>query len=284
MEQKITKLEDIIQSIPEEWTVKEKARKAYLVLGENSFYNTIFNHLFGYPQIDIFDEPSSFSVPNIGVCKKFTEQYMYILRKLGIKCREQRDYVDDFGMYHPDAVFVDEDGNEHLANLAVDLPRIQSHSSTKHFAEDTITPEELRQIDLKTGYITPEHGYTDDYFDNIREFMSGYDLTESERVDMMFRVLPKFFDVHAMGDDEQAKTLRFLMKRVFGCNNSSLSRSYNSKEKQEDYYIKSFNEAKPGVPPHSTYLLFNKEKRTYEEVDSKLLVERGILKGTEKYY
>ncbi len=65
MERKFDSLEAIVDSIPSDWSVKEKARSAYLKLGANSFYNTKFNHLFGYPQLEIFEELDSFNVPNI---------------------------------------------------------------------------------------------------------------------------------------------------------------------------------------------------------------------------
>ncbi len=65
MERKFDSLEAIVKSIPEEWSIKEKARSAYLKLGANSFYSTKYNHLFGYPQLDIFNESDSYSVPNI---------------------------------------------------------------------------------------------------------------------------------------------------------------------------------------------------------------------------
>ncbi len=68
-----------------------------------------------------------------GVCKKFTNQYLWILRKLGIRCHDLKDYVDEFGLYHPDAVFFDENGEDYIANLAIDLARIQSNSSTVGF-------------------------------------------------------------------------------------------------------------------------------------------------------
>ena len=65
MERKFNSLYDIVNSVPEDWSIKEKARDAYIKLGTNSFYNTQYNHLFGYPQLDIFNEPDSYSTPNI---------------------------------------------------------------------------------------------------------------------------------------------------------------------------------------------------------------------------
>lgn len=163
MERKFDSLEAIARSIPEDWSIKERARAAYLKLGANCFYNTKFNHLFGYPQVDIFNETDGFSIPNIGVCKKFTNQYLMLLTKMGIKCHEFREETDDFGMYHNDAIFFDEDGEDYIVNLAIDLARIQSNSSTVGFADTIISPEELRDIDLKIGYITQSKGYTDEY-------------------------------------------------------------------------------------------------------------------------
>lgn len=284
MERKINSLDDIIKSVPEDWSIKEKARYAYLMLGANSFYNTKYNHLFGYPQLDIFNEPDAYATPNIGVCKKFTNQYLYILRKLGIRCHDLKDYEDEFGMYHPDAVFYDENGEDYIANISTDLARIQSNSSTRGFGDGTISPEELRQIDIKIGYITQEKGYTDDYWSQIRAYMEGYDLTQSERVDMMFRIFPKFFDFSSMGDEEQIKTLRYFVGKVFHWQGVNVCRSYNSAKGEEDYYLKCFNEPRDGVPPHTDYMLFNKSTREYESVDFMELENRGIIKNTSKYH
>lgn len=284
MEQKIGSLKDILELIPQDLSIKEKARKAYILLGQNSFYNPEYKYLFGCKQYDMFNASDGFVVPNIGVCKQFAAQYKYLLNSLGIKTRVAITEQDEFGTYHPDIFFYDEDGNQHLANLAVDLSRIQSHCKTKHFGSATISEEELRQIDLKIGYITPEHGYTDDYFSEINEFMSQYDLTETERVDMMFRLLPKFFDLSKMGDDEQYKALSFMIGRVFGCKDSIIYRSHDSEAGQENYYIKSFNQAKDAIPPHSDYKLFNKNTRVYDDIDYKELDRMGIVKNREMYY
>ena len=284
MERKFDSLEAIARSIPEDWSIKERARAAYLKLGANCFYNTKFNHLFGYPQVDIFNETDGFSIPNIGVCKKFTNQYLMLLTKMGIKCHEFREETDDFGMYHNDAIFFDEDGEDYIVNLAIDLARIQSNSSTVGFADTIISPEELRDIDLKIGYITQSKGYTDEYTKQLRAYMEGYDLSQSEKVDMMFRIFPKFFDFSSMGDEEQVKTVRYFLGKVFGWKDATLCRSYNHDKGEEDYYIKCFDEAKPGVPPRTVYHFFNKQTRTYEPIDYKELVASGIIKNTQKYH
>lgn len=65
MERKFDSLDEIVRSISDDWSVKEKARAAYIMLGSNSFYSTKYNHLFGYPQLDIFNESDSYTVPNI---------------------------------------------------------------------------------------------------------------------------------------------------------------------------------------------------------------------------
>ena len=114
--------------------------------------------------------------------------------------------------------------------------------------------------------------------------MEKYDLTQSEKVDMMFRIFPKFFDLSSMGDGEQVKTIRYFMGKVFRWTDATLCRSYNHEKGEEDYYIKCFNEAKPGVPPNTDYMLFNKSARVYERVDYETLVNREIIKNTSKYH
>lgn len=284
MEQKFIKLEDIARTIDESWTITEKARRAYLTLGQNCFYNTSFNYLFGGPEVEIFGEADMFGRPNIGVCKKFTNQYLMLLKMLGIKCTDIKTEADEFGIYHPDASFIDESGEDHIANITADLSRIQTNSSTQYFADGTISKDKLRQIDLKIGYITPERTYTNEYFSEVRQYMKAYDLSESERVDMMFKLLPRLFDLSKLGDDEQAKALRYVMREVFCCTNSYLHRCFDRKACEENYYIKSFNEARRGVAPHTTYLLFNKQSCEYEPVDQGVLLERGMIRDTQKYY
>lgn len=280
----VKSLEEIIADIPGDFSAKEKARMAYIELGKNSFFNTKYKNVFGAEQIDIFNETSAFRRPNVGVCKKFVGQYMYILNKLGVRCIEVRDPADEFGMYHTEVTFFDDDEKPHKTNLAVDLSRIQSRSKTNHFAVDTIGEEELREIDTKIGYITKQKGYIDDYFPEIREMFSSYDMTESERVDMMFKVIPKFFDYKKMGDDEQVKSFNFFLKNVFGCQNSHIYRCYSQELGDEQYYMKTFNEAKFGKPPHTSYKIYDKKTRKYLDTDYARLEEIGLIKSTQKYY
>lgn len=279
----VESLEKIVADIPSDFSAKEKARMAYIELGKNSFFNTKYKNVFGTEQIDIFNETSAFRRPNIGICKKFVGQYMYILNKIGVRCVEVRDPADEFGMYHTEVTFFD-DGIPHKTNLAVDLSRIQSRSKTNHFAVDTISAEELREIDTKIGYITKQKGYIDDYFSEIREMFSSYDMTESERVDMMFKVILKFFDYKKMGDDEQVKSFNFFLKNVFGCPNSHIYRCYSQELGDEQYYMKTFNEAKPGRPPHTSYKIYDKKAREYLDTDYAILAEIGLIKSTQKYY
>lgn len=280
----VESLEEIVAYIPSDFSAKEKARMAYIELGKNSFFNTKYKNVFGTEQIDIFNETSAFRRPNIGICKKFVGQYMYILNKIGVRCVEVRDPADEFGMYHTEVTFFDDDGIPHKTNLAVDLSRIQSRSKTNHFAVDTISAEELREIDTKIGYITKQKGYIDDYFSEIREMFSSYDMTESERVDMMFKVIPKFFDYKKMGDDEQVKSFNFFLKNVFGCPNSHIYRCYSQELGDEQYYMKTFNEAKHGRPPHTSYKIYDKKAREYLDTDYARLAEIGLIKSTQKYY
>lgn len=280
----VESLEEIVADIPSDFSAKEKARMAYIELGKNSFYNTKYKHLYGEPQLEIFNETSAFIKPNIGVCKKFTRQYMYILNKIGVRNVEVSDIPDEFGIYHTEVTFFDDDGTPHKTNLAVDLSRIQSRSKTNHFAVDTISEEELRRIDTKIGYISEHKGYIDDYFSEIREMFSSYDLSESERLDMMFKILPKFFDIRQMGEDEQIKSLRFFIPKVFGCTNTSIYRCYSKELGEEHYYMKVFNEAKFGQPPHTTYKVYDKDAKEYVDTDYANLKEKGLIKSTQKYY
>lgn len=280
----VESLEEIVADIPSDFSAKEKARMAYIELGKNSFYNTKYKHLYGEPQLEIFNETSAFIKPNIGVCRKFTRQYMYILNKIGVRNVEVSDIPDEFGIYHTEVTFFDDDGTPHKTNLAVDLSRIQSRSKTNHFAVDTISEEELRRIDTKIGYISEHKGYIDDYFSEIREMFSSYDLSESERLDMMFKILPKFFDVRQMGEDEQIKSLRFFIPKVFCCTNTSIYRCYSKELGEEHYYMKIFNEAKFGQPPHTTYKVYDKDAKEYVDTDYANLEEKGLIKSTQKYY
>ncbi len=65
MKRKIGSLGEIVKNIPADGSIKEKARAAYLMLGANSFYNTQYDHLFGYPQLEIFNESDAYTTPNI---------------------------------------------------------------------------------------------------------------------------------------------------------------------------------------------------------------------------
>ena len=65
-------LEEIIADIPSDFSAKEKARMAYIELGKNSFYNTKYKHLYGEPQLEIFNETK--------------KPYLYIINKYDLIC------------------------------------------------------------------------------------------------------------------------------------------------------------------------------------------------------
>ena len=280
----INSLQDIIQKIPTNLSILEKARLAYLELGKVSFYEPIYKYLSDYEQYEYFNSPTSYRNPNIGICNKFTCQYLEILRALGIKCYEKKVNIDPFtNTYHSEAVFFDDNNIEHLTSLANDLSRIQSHSKTKYFASTTLSEQELAQIDEKIGYISKKNPYIDAYLEPCSRLINRYDIKESEKLQLLFHFLPRFFDPQKIGDDEQFKVLKFLNKRVLKSQNNSIYRSYNPEIHEENYYFKSFMPPSNNVPPSTTYFLFDKNTRTYKEVPYKEIIKTKILEGTQLY-
>lgn len=281
----INSINEIIQKIPNDLSTIEKARLAYLELGKVSFYNPIYKYMSDYEQYEYFHSSTTYKNPNIGICNAFTSQYLQILESLGIKCYERKINVDSFThTYHSEAVFYDDNGIEHKASLANDLSRIQSHSKTKYFAADTLTQEQLREIDTKIGYIGPKHDYIDAYLDQCAKLINRYELSDSEKLPLLFHFLPKFFDPEKIGDDEQFKVLQFFNKRVLNSKNNSIYRTYNHNTREEDYYFKCFNPPKDGKGPYTVYLLFNKDTRSYEQVEYNELEKRQLIEGTQLYY
>jgi hypothetical protein len=277
----INSLNDIIQKIPKNLSTLEKARLAYLELGKVSFYNPVYKYLNDYEQYEYFNSSHTYNNPNVGICIQFTKQYLHILTSLGIKCYEKKSNLDSFtNTYHSEAVFYDDSGTLHHTSLANDLSRIQSHSKTNYFAIGTLSEEQLKEIDMKIGYINPKNDYIDKYLTQYSTLISKYDLSDAEKLTLLFRFLPKFFNLSKAGNDEQYKILNFLNKHVLKANNNSIFRSYNPESKTEFYFFKCFNPAKNGKPPYTTFLLFDENSRTYDQIDYQDLVK---IKGTALY-
>ena len=153
----IKRLEDFIKNMPEDVKgVIPKARYLYLELGKRSFYDPEYKYfMFGETEENLAYIHKPYSNPNIIICTTLAKQYKQLLDLV----RLPNTIMSDGGDHYFNN-FIDENGLEHETDLTQDLKNIQFGCSTSYFAIDTLSPEELRKIDVDLGYINDRIGYS----------------------------------------------------------------------------------------------------------------------------
>lgn len=172
------KLIELLDNIQKEWTIKEKARYLYRMLGKEITYDERFNYSqdkellenIYHREIEIEKE----EVPQI-VCNSINKAYAKLLTKAGIKCKliykkpkdEKRSDLLDVAL-----IFWDENEDKYFTNISADIQNCKYGLQTSYFgirknlyeeAQDVkeISKDELRKMDLKTNCIQY------DYYDRL---------------------------------------------------------------------------------------------------------------------
>ena len=161
----IERLEDFIANMPKSLSTNtEKARWLYIELGKRSFYDVSYGFLNEDEEQELMYDHKNYKNPNIITCTSLTDQYEKLLKIIGIESK----VITDGG--HRYLRFYEEDGiTWHTADLTNDLKNVQSGCQTSHFLQ--IDSEKLRDIDKRIGYISEKKGYTDDYFEQVKDFI-----------------------------------------------------------------------------------------------------------------
>ena len=188
----IRKLEDFIKNMPENITgIVQKARYLYLELGKRSFYDPEYKYfMFGEENYNHIHVNKPYSNPNIIMCTTLAKQYLRLLQMAGINSSIE---IEDGGEHWLNT-FTDEHFKNHTVDITQDLKNIQFGCSTNYFATETISPEQLRAIDIGLGYISERKGYSDEYWYIVKDAITDERLTDKQRLELIFANLDKLGD------------------------------------------------------------------------------------------
>ena len=173
----IERLEDFIANMPKSLSTNtEKARWLYIELGKKSFYDVSYEFLNEDEEQELMYDHKDYKNPNIITCASLTDQYEKLLKIIGIESK----VITDGG--HRYLRFYEEDGiTWHTADLTNDLKNVQSGCQTSHFLQ--IDSEKLRDIEKRIGYISEKKGFTDDYFEQVKDFLIKKGLKGKEHLE-----------------------------------------------------------------------------------------------------
>lgn len=192
----IERLEDFIANMPKSLSTNtEKARWLYIELGKRSFYDVSYGFLNEDEEQELMYDHKNYKNPNIITCTSLTDQYEKLLKIIGIESK----VITDGG--HRYLRFYEEDGiTWHTADLTNDLKNVQSGCQTSHFLQ--IDSEKLRDIDKRIGYISEKKGYTDDYFEQVKDFIIKKGLKGKAQLEYILEVFHLYVKPEKMGEHE----------------------------------------------------------------------------------
>lgn len=263
----INKLEDFITQMPEGLDSNSKARYLYLELGKRSYYDRSYEYMmFGEEETFSIYSYKPYSNPNIVICTTLSKQYKELLESAGIKSRL---LTDEFG--HTFLIYEDQNGIEHVTDLIRDLKNIQFNCSTSHFAKSTINSNDLRQMDLKLGYITTGRGYSNDYWQILRNKLAKANCSIQAKFEITLNSLKEFGDLSKLGESE---LFNIYEKFVRYCGNNQFKAIFSSSKitgGSEQYRVQLVTNEKK-----ITYLL-NRKTYEFEKEKERELEERNEL-------
>ncbi len=229
----INKLDDFITQMPKELpNIIMKVRHLYLELGKRSFYDREYEHLmFGEEEDMSIYSNKPYSNPNIIICTTLNKQFLELLNKAGIDAEIIHDGR------HSYLIFRDENGIEHVTDLTRDLKNIQFHCSTSYFARGTISTSDLRNIDLRLGYID-DKGYSNDYWNLLRTRLKNSNLSSKQKLELTLNAMQEFGDLSKLGESE---LFSLYEKFTLYCIEEKQDRVFYTVKmsgRPEDYYIR----------------------------------------------
>ncbi len=227
----VNSLDDFIKLIPENLeTALEKARFLYIELGKRSFYDADYKYyMFEEDEQYSCYSYKTYSNPNIIICTTLSKQYVELLKKAGI---ESELMYDDS---HYLVKFYDDNGRAHISDITNDLKNIQFGCKTSYFGTQTINFNELKDIDIKLGYIKQKLGYTDDYWYIVKKALEDNKLSENKKLEIVLNNLQKFGNLSKLGDTEifylYQKFIRYCLPHNSNITFYSTKTNMNDKEK-----------------------------------------------------
>lgn len=177
---------DILDGVPDTWSIKEKAKYVYNEICKRSSYDERFIYSKN-PRLlkSIYErkvDVDKYISPKL-ICKGLNDIYSELLNRLGIRNKiiSKPSSVNKFFKAEDAAlIFYDELNNPYFTAIAADIQRCKYGMKTQFFGgcdsnyeegkRDSvciIKSDELEDIDLKIGYLTQRGLYSDIIFDLI---------------------------------------------------------------------------------------------------------------------
>lgn len=263
----INKLSDFLTQMPKNLNgINAKVRYFYIELGRRSFYDRQYEYM-------MFEEESTFSIytnkiftnPNIIICTTLTKQFKELLDSLGIESKIETDKTG-----HTFLSYKDENGVEHSTDLTRDLKNVQFNCSTSHFAQKTISVENLRKIDLKLNYITNSKGYSNDYWYILRDRLESSNYSIQTKFEIILKGLQEFGDLSKLGETE---IIAMYQKFIKYCGNDKFKMTFYSQKiagKPEEHRVDLVIDKRC-----ITYLL-NKQTYLFEKEKERNIEQRSL--------
>ncbi len=299
----------LLEDVNPSWTIKEKARYLY----ENICKNISYDERFAYGtnkellyeiynrEINIEDDEDTRLI-----CRTANLTYHQLLERLGIKSKliyKKSNVKRPINIEDVSLIFWGENGDKYYTNIAGDIENCRFGLQTNFFgtkslyeeAQDVkeISPEELKQIDIKTGCI--KYDYNNIVFKLLRDevkntghfkkFLKSQginadNLSKSEILQHKLQILNKLikFRDQKAGTNEQKEFYKILFfSSVLDKFESKKFNTYEYVEEVEDK-IKILSVIELDLSDFPVYYFYSDEEQTYIQISSKDIIEK-----TKKY-
>lgn len=286
---------ELLNRIEDGWSVKEKARYLYRVLCQNISYDERFAYSQNKELLhEIYDREVDIRKDEDTrlICHTSNKIYYQLLSELGIKAKiiyKKSAVQRPIDVYDVALVFWDENGDKYYTNIVGDIENCRFGLRTEFFgitkntykeAQDVkeISPEELKEIDIKTGSIKTD--YNDIVFkllanevknkNDFKKFLEaqGIDTNNLSREDILKNKLSyltrliKFRDGTA-GPDEMKK----FYKRLFSASvlDKFEDKKFNTYEfiKENGKEVDVLSVLEINLRENPIYYVYSEEEQTY---------------------
>lgn len=164
-------------------------RNIYLDLGNRFSFDTRFlpfgdseTRTFIYEHSKNLDDLNRCMITNKITCVSAAYILEYILKKFDIDIKTIIENCDAIRYNHAYNFIKLKDGRKFCVDLQKDIKNIQTNSYTSYFGFESyftnkyiITRQEVKERDIKEGYITKEKGYSNEYIDLLHTMVDGID-------------------------------------------------------------------------------------------------------------
>lgn len=177
---------DILKGINDSWSIKEKVKYIYDEICKESTYDERLIYSTNPTLIDmiynkkvLIDEPTETKL----ICKTLNSIFSQLLDRIGVKNRlikKESNIKKDVRLEDISLIFYDEEGRPYFTSISADIQRCKYGMKTQFFggcdnnykegARDKVTiikADELKEIDIKTGYLQEGGIYSDEVFEMI---------------------------------------------------------------------------------------------------------------------